>query len=50
MAGDQPDAWEEPDDNFGEFVSEVVRHRLGKYVQPEHPNRIQNTDAQLLYK
>jgi hypothetical protein len=31
-------------------VSDAVKHRLGKYVQPDHPNRITKEEAQQLYK
>lgn len=45
-----PDAWDGPDTHFELFVGETVKHRLGKYVQPEHPNRISKQDAQILYR
>ncbi|KFM22867.1 hypothetical protein F751_5576 [Auxenochlorella protothecoides] len=32
--------WDEPDADFGEYVSGVVACRLGKYLQPGHPNRL----------
>lgn len=45
-----PDSWEQPGPDFEAFVSEAVKHRLGKYVQPDHPNRISKEEAQQLYK
>ncbi|GBF93173.1 histone-lysine N-methyltransferase [Raphidocelis subcapitata] len=47
---DFPDAWEAPDASFELFVGETVRRRLGKYVQPDHPNRISRDEAQALYR
>ena len=40
-----PETWESPDESFELFVSETVQHRIGKYVQPDHPNSISNDDA-----
>ena len=45
-----PDSWEQPGADFEAFVGEAVKHRLGKYVQPDHPNRITKEEAQQLYK
>ncbi len=45
-----PEVWDEPDTNFEAFVADTVKHRLGKYVQPDHPNRISKEDAQMLYR
>jgi hypothetical protein len=39
-----------PDESFASFAGDMVRHRLGKYVQPEHPSRITKEDAQQLYR
>lgn len=47
---DLPETWEEPDNGFEAFVSETVRHRLGKYVQPDHPNRISSDVAHGLFR
>ncbi|KAG1676074.1 hypothetical protein FOA52_014939 [Chlamydomonas sp. UWO 241] len=43
-----PDVWEAPDESFEAFVSETVQHRIGKYVQLDHPNRIADADARTL--
>lgn len=43
-----PETWEAPDTSFESFVTETVQHRIGKYVQPEHPNRLRNKDAHTL--
>lgn len=45
-----PDSWDQPGPDFEAFVGEAVKHRLGKYVQPDHPNRITKEEAQQLYK
>jgi len=45
-----PDSWDQPGPDFEAFVGESVKHRLGKYVQPDHPNRITKDEAQQLYK
>lgn len=45
-----PASWEVPDESFASFAGDMVRHRLGKYVQPEHPSRITKEDAQQLYR
>eukprot|EP00887_Chlorella_sp_A99_P003835 scaffold11.g3835.t1 len=34
------EAWDEPNPRFERFVAEMVRHRLGKYTQPDHPSRL----------
>eukprot|EP00878_Enallax_costatus_P017975 GHUV01018901.1.p1 GENE.GHUV01018901.1~~GHUV01018901.1.p1 ORF type:complete len:1118 (+),score=463.86 GHUV01018901.1:2890-6243(+) len=44
------DGWDQPRPEFEAFVSDAVKHRLGKYVQPDHPNRITKEDAQQLYR
>lgn len=44
------DAWDQPGPGFEAVVSDAVKHRLGKYVQPDHPNRITKEDAQQLYR
>jgi hypothetical protein len=43
-----PETWELPDDSFELFVTETVQYRIGKYVQPDHPNAIGNDDAHAL--
>lgn len=45
-----PDSWDQPGPDFEAFVGEAVKHRLGKYVQPDHPNRITKEEAQQLYR
>ncbi|KAF6266781.1 hypothetical protein COO60DRAFT_13749 [Scenedesmus sp. NREL 46B-D3] len=45
-----PDTWDEPGPEFEAFVADSVKRRLGKYVQPDHPNRISKEDAQSLYR
>jgi hypothetical protein len=45
-----PDSWDEPGPEFEAFVGDAVKRRLGKYVQPDHPNRISKEDAQSLYR
>jgi hypothetical protein len=49
-SGEFPDTWDAPDEPFQSFVGEMVRRRLGKYVQPDHPNRISKEEAQALYR
>jgi len=44
------DTWPEPNKSFDAFVAETVRHRLGKYQQPDHPVRLSADDAQQLYE
>ncbi|KAI8470635.1 MAG: hypothetical protein J3K34DRAFT_521189 [Monoraphidium minutum] len=45
-----PHSWEAPNASFEAFVGETVKRRLGKYVQPDHPNRITRDEAQALYR
>lgn len=47
--GGQEGVWDEPDDGFEAFVADLVKRRLGKYCQPEHPTRISQSDANALY-
>jgi hypothetical protein len=44
------DSWDYPGPEFEAFVGEAVKHRLGKYVQPDHPNRISREEAHQLYR
>lgn len=44
-----PDTWDEPDANFEAFVADTVRHRVGKYTQPDHPARISQADARSIF-
>ena len=50
VSHDYPEMWEKPDPSFEAFVCEMVRHRIGKYVQPDHPNRVSLEDAERLYR
>ncbi|MEW5296794.1 MAG: hypothetical protein WDW36_000048 [Sanguina aurantia] len=45
-----PESWEEPDSSFEAYVGDAVRHRLGKYVLPDHPNRISSAIAHSLHR
>lgn len=45
-----PESWERPDSSFEAYVGEAVRHRLGKYVLPDHPNRISSETANSLLR
>ena len=42
--------WESPDESFEAFVSELVRHRVGKYQQPSHPSRLDDNEAASIFK
>eukprot|EP00198_Chlamydomonas_reinhardtii_P005407 XP_001694743.1 histone methyltransferase [Chlamydomonas reinhardtii] len=42
------EVWEEPDSSFEAYVADMVRHRLGKYMQPEHPSRVSVQEATAL--
>ncbi|KAK9817923.1 hypothetical protein WJX72_004317 [[Myrmecia] bisecta] len=42
--------WDAPNARFEAFVDYTVRHRLGKYTQPVHPNYITADDFSRLYK
>lgn len=48
--GDGAQAWDRPGAPFEEFVGKVISHRLGKYKQPDHPNRISREDFKELYR
>ena len=50
MSHDFPETWDEPSADFERFVSETVRHRIGKYVQPDHPNRVSKEAAENLLR
>lgn len=45
----QEGVWDAPDAGFEAFVAELVKRRLGKYCQPDHPTRISQSDANALY-
>jgi len=42
--------WEKPDRLFEGWVDDVIRHRLGKYEQPDHPARLSRDEASALFK
>ncbi len=42
-------AWDAPDAAFESYVADLVKRRLGKYCQPDHPTRISHADANMLY-
>lgn len=42
--------FEKPNAAFEEFVAEVVRHRVGKYEQPDHPMRLTRDEAVQIYR
>ena len=50
MSHDFPETWDEPSADFERFVSETVRHRIGTYVQPDHPNRVCKEAAENLMR
>lgn len=41
----QDESWDEPSTGFELFVGEVVRARIGKYVQPGHPAKLDMQEA-----
>ena len=43
------DSWESPNGRFEEFVAEVVRRRVGKYEQSDHPNQLSRDEAANLF-
>jgi len=50
MSTHHAETWDSPDESFEAYVGETVRHRLGKYVQPDHPNCISADTAHSLYR
>ncbi|PNH00860.1 Histone-lysine N-methyltransferase ASHH2, partial [Tetrabaena socialis] len=48
VSGQHADVWDEPDAFFEAYVKDMVRHRLGKYMQPEHPSRVSVHEATAL--
>ncbi|KDD72644.1 hypothetical protein H632_c3086p0, partial [Helicosporidium sp. ATCC 50920] len=42
------ESWESPDAEFALYVRDVVRHRLAKYMQPDHPAPLDLGTAQKL--
>jgi hypothetical protein len=50
-AGGMLDAsWETPHGGFEDFVADVVRHRIGKYEQPDHPSQLSRDEASSLFR
>ncbi|GAX78575.1 hypothetical protein CEUSTIGMA_g6014.t1, partial [Chlamydomonas eustigma] len=50
VSHNHPETWEAPNEAFERYVAEMVQHRIGKYAQPDHPNRISNEEAMILNK
>lgn len=44
------ESWETPDSRFEEFVADVVRRRIGKYEQPDHPTQLCREEASSLFR
>ena len=44
------ESWETPDTRFEEFVADVVRRRIGKYEQPDHPTQLSRDEASSLFR
>ena len=44
------DSWEKPDLRFEEYVADVVRRRIGKYEQPDHPTQLSREEAATLFR
>lgn len=42
---DAPESWNGPDASFAAYVADMVRHRVGKYAQPEHPMYLAQEEA-----
>ncbi len=42
---DPPESWDGPDASFAAYVADMVRHRVGKYAQPEHPMYLAQEEA-----
>ncbi|KAG2485616.1 hypothetical protein HYH03_015679 [Edaphochlamys debaryana] len=45
VSSSHAETWDEPDGAFEAYVADMVRHRLGKYMQPEHPSRVSVAEA-----
>jgi hypothetical protein len=43
-------SWETPDTRFEEFVADIVRRRIGKYEQPDHPTQLSRDEASTLFR
>ena len=43
-------SWDSPNGGFQAFVSELVRRRVGKYEQRDHPARLTREEASKLFK
>ncbi|KAL4422425.1 hypothetical protein ABPG75_008622 [Micractinium tetrahymenae] len=46
---EEPETWDEPDASFAAFVADKVRHRVGKYAQPDHPMYLTQDEARELF-
>ncbi|GAB4814631.1 hypothetical protein N2152v2_001677 [Parachlorella kessleri] len=44
------ESWDEPVPRFERYVDEMVRARIGKYLQPGHPAQLEYQEAMRLYK
>lgn len=44
-SGGEQDGWDTPDAAFAAFVADMVRRRVGKYAQPDHPMCITQDEA-----
>lgn len=49
QAEGEQEAWDAPDAAFAAYVADMVRRRVGKYAQPEHPLCISQEEAAQLY-
>lgn len=47
--GEEGPAFEAPDAAFEAYVADLVKRRLGKYCQADHPTRVSQEDANVLY-
>lgn len=45
QAEGEQEAWDSPDAGFAAYVADMVRRRVGKYAQPEHPLCISQDEA-----
>jgi hypothetical protein len=48
--GTYPETWDDPGTSFEAWVADTVRHRLGKYTQPDHPAQVTQEDAAQLFR
>ena len=45
LLGLQDESWDEPEPRFERYVDEMVRARIGKYLQPGHPAQLEYQEA-----